>query len=191
MKERTRSGSGRRDPAGARTRSGVDTGAADREDAACDPAPPRSAEDALLRARDHGRRALAEASCAARCLLDAASLATTGVPAEGHESLRRAALWLERAAGAAGAAPGGEAARWLDAVAAALDEEIGRWEARSESDPEARAVLRAFLGVRELLWEFGLRRRSPQDSPEARGGAGAAARERPAAAHIQRVPVEG
>ena len=35
--------------------------------------------------------------------------------------------------------------------------EIERWEARSARDPDARAVLRAFLGLRELLWELGLR----------------------------------
>jgi hypothetical protein len=54
----------------------------------------------------------------------------------------------------------------MDEVAAALDAEIARWEASSRDDPEARAVLRAFLGVREILWEVGLR-------PLTRDGAGA------------------
>ena len=42
-------------------------------------------------------------------------------------------------------------------LAEALDLEIERWERRAREDPDARAVLRAFLGVRELLWELGIR----------------------------------
>ena len=41
---------------------------------------------------------------------------------------------------------------------AALDGEIRRWEKRSEEDADARPVLRAFIGLRELLWELGLRK---------------------------------
>jgi hypothetical protein len=114
-------------------------------------------EDALSRARDHARAAFAEATLAARCLLDAASLGATGVPADGHEALRQAAHWLDRVAAAASSGAAGDAVRWMTTVADALDAEIARWEARSRVDPEARAVLRAFLSVRELLWEFGLR----------------------------------
>jgi hypothetical protein len=40
---------------------------------------------------------------------------------------------------------------------AALNGEIRRWEQRSRKDADARPVLRAFLGLRELLWELGLR----------------------------------
>ena len=39
----------------------------------------------------------------------------------------------------------------------ALAREIARWEMRSKSDQAARPVLRAFLGLRELLWELGMR----------------------------------
>ncbi len=39
----------------------------------------------------------------------------------------------------------------------AIDAEINRWEQRSRTDPDARLVLRAFLGMRELLWEVGMR----------------------------------
>jgi hypothetical protein len=86
----------------------------------------------------------------------------------------------------------------LSALAEALDAEIARWEARARDDAEARAVLRAFLGVRELLWELGLRRRdSAPAGPEAERRAptsGAASRSpRPVRrrARVQRVPVEG
>lgn len=63
-------------------------------------------------------------------------------------------------------------------LAEALAREIERWEKRSQRDPDARAVLRAFLGLRELLWELGLARepepgdpspnRPPPDSPPSR-----------------------
>ncbi|MGE4608242.1 MAG: hypothetical protein AAEJ52_15995, partial [Myxococcota bacterium] len=45
----------------------------------------------------------------------------------------------------------------LQSIANALDAEIARWEDRARDDSDARSVLRAFLGLRELLWEFGLR----------------------------------
>jgi hypothetical protein len=164
----------------------------DAETGSAQRAAPRSVEEALARAGDHARNALAEAVRAVRCLLDAGSLAATGVPAEGHEAVRRAAGWLDEAAALAASGPGREATRWLAGVSDALDAEIERWETRSHSDPEARAVLRAFLGVRELLWEFGLR-------PPAAGGASpqAGARgpapppRRAGAVRLERVPVEG
>jgi hypothetical protein len=119
--------------------------------------PPRTVEDALARAAAHGRAAAGESALALRALLDAASLAASGAPAERHALLRRAARGLEALAAAAG----GDEGRWLAAMAEALDAEIARWEARSHEDDEARAVLRAFLGLRELLWELGLRRARP------------------------------
>jgi hypothetical protein len=165
-------------------------------------APPRSVQEALLRGRDHARISVGEAAAAARCVLDALSLAATGVPASGHEVLRDATAWLERASALAEAE--GSEARWLAGVADALDAEVARWEARGRDDPEARAVLRAFLGVREVLWEFGLR---PDGGRTARGRARAAqsrparaAERRPprpapppmrASGRLERVPVEG
>lgn len=163
-------------------------------------ATPRSVEEALTRARNHVRTAFAEALLAARCVLDAASLGATGVPAEGHEALRRAAQWLDHAADAASGGATAEAARWLATVTEALDAEVARWEARSRIDPDARAVLRAFLSVRELLWEFGLRRGSDAAPPEPAPGAPgrprtpAAARRpqrRGGATRLERVPVDG
>jgi len=156
------------------------------------PAPPRL-EEALLRARGHARAAAAEAALAVRALLDGASLAATGVPAEAHELLRGALGWLDAAAASAG---GGEARRWLASLAEALDAEIARWEARSRSDPEARSVLRAFLGVRELLWELGLRAAPPAPpaappAEPARGPQAKAGARRAAAQRIERVPIDG
>jgi len=154
------------------------------------PESPRSVEEALARAGAHGRAALAEAAAAARCLLDAASLAASGAPAEAHAGLRRASGWLARAE--ALAREGSErSARWIEEVAEALDREIARWESRSREDPEARAVLRAFLGVREILWEVGLRTQTARGSESAReSDAAEAARDadapRPSARPVRR-----
>jgi len=49
----------------------------------------------------------------------------------------------------------------------ALEAEILRWEMLSKTDPDARPVLRAFLGLREILWEFGVR--APVEPEPARG----------------------
>jgi len=119
--------------------------------------PPRSADEALARARQHGLAALAESVQALRALVDAASLAATGAPSDAHASLSGASAWLDQIAEQMQAGAGRRGAPWLDAVARVLDAEIERWETRGRDDPEARAVLRAFLGVREILWEFGLR----------------------------------
>lgn len=140
---------------------------------------------ALRRSREHARAALSEAIACLAALLDAASLATSGVPAEAHALLHRLAATLADAA--AGLAPGSETGReLLDALAAALDDEIARWERRADDDPDARSVLRAFLGMRELLWEFGVRRRGGTRS---RGPRVARPGKRPQ--RVQRVPVEG
>ncbi len=153
-------------------------------------APPESALEALERARQHGRTAAAEALCALRALLDAASLATTGAPAEAHRGLSVVARTLEDVAGAFGE---GEGASLLRAVVDALDAEIGRWEERAVQDPDARAVLRAYLGLRELLWELGVRRPASSGASEkpraARTAPRAESLRRRAA--IQRVPLEG
>jgi hypothetical protein len=153
---------------------------------------PRDAAQALREAGDHARAAAAEAVLAARCLADAASLASTGVPLEAHAALRGAADWLERAAHAA-ADPRPDAARWLAGVVEALDAEVARWESRARRDPEARAVLRAFLGVREVLWEFGLRRRAAPEAAARHEPGPRRASPRPVRRGdgVQRVPVEG
>jgi hypothetical protein len=118
--------------------------------------PPTSPAEALAEARQHAQRAAAESAAALRALLDAAALATTGEPAAAGrlaplaEVLERVATWLHP-----DGAETGEAV--LRALAAGLDAEIARWEARSREDPEARSVLRAFLAVREVLFEMSTR----------------------------------
>jgi len=155
------------------------------------PLPPASALEALERARQHGRAAAAEALCALHALVDAASLATTGTPAEAHRGLALVARSLDDVASAFGE---GEGASLLGAVADALDAEIDRWEERAAQDPDARAVLRAYLGVRELLWELGVRRPAAEETGtrEPNGARPAARSEaKPRRSAIQRVPLEG
>lgn len=147
-----------------------------------EPGPPETVEEALARAARHARAALGESLAAARALLDAASLAATGLPSDDQRMLASAARTLDALADQLRGADSG--APLLTAALEALDDEIERWEVRSREDPEARPVLRAFLGMREILWELGVR---PQDpSPPHRSGARGEER----APRVQRVPVE-
>ena len=125
------------------------------------PRPPaESVEEALQRASTHARAALAEGIAACRALLDAVSLVAADAPAHANRRLASLARLLddltERLAPSA-TAPHDASASLLIALAEALDAEIARWEERARSDREARAVLRTFLGMREILWELGVR----------------------------------
>ena len=160
-------------------------------------APPESASEALARARRHTHSAISEALAAIRALLDASSLALTGEASAANAILGPLARILEglRAEFDGGAATG-EATALLRSIAEALDAEIARWQARAESDPEARAVLRAFLGLRELLWEFGIRRESDANGSEETSTrtarkTGRSASTRRKQPRVQRVTVEG
>ncbi len=162
------------------------------------PGPPATVEEALRRAAEHGERALAEAVLAARALLDALSLALHGAPSEERRVLGLVARGLDELARTL--ADGPEPGALLQAVAEALDAEITRWERRASEDADARAVLRAYLGLREILWELGVRadpRRRPRPEPAASAtGSGAkppAPKRRPGGRgrRVQRVPVEG
>ncbi len=160
-------------------------------------APPESAAEAIVRARKHAQSAIAEALAAVHALLDASSLALSGEASANNAVLGPIARILERLrAGFDGGAATPEAAALLRSVAEALDAEIARWQARADSDPEARAVLRAFLGLRELLWEFGIRRESDpvegeEDPPRGARKAGRANSKRRKKSRVQRVTVEG
>ena len=140
---------------------------------------------ALGRARDHGLAALAESIAAIVALLDAATLAVSGEPSRASglrplaESLERLRRWLDRS-------DGDDAASVLEAVREALDDEIHRWEARSREDAEARTILRAFLAVREVLWELGRRPASGAEAARDSEADPAPSRSAP-----QRVHVEG
>jgi hypothetical protein len=162
-------GGRRRGPAG----SGRDGGA-------------QSAEEALGRAARHARVALAEAVLAARALADAAALAATGRPLASDGVLGGIARSLEDVAEGLAAGIDGPAASLLTAVSEALESEIARWEERAREDADARAVLRAYLGLREILWELGVRGARGGEARGARPGAGSRGGGR-----VQRVPVDG
>lgn len=128
------------------------------------------ADEALQRARGHLRQAALEGLEAGRALLQAATQAGARPSHESGDS------WL------------GEMQRSLDdlitglrengsfslpsslvaPLSAALETEIARWERRSQTDADARLVLRAFLGLRELLWEVGMRPEPPSTPEKAR-----------------------
>jgi hypothetical protein len=146
---------------------------------------------ALERAGRHARSAAAESVAALEALLDAASLAAANAP--GRETLPPLAATLAelRRLLSQPGAPSGE--RLVDALLQALEAEIARWERRGSEDPEARAVLRAFLGMREILWELGVRaphrpgrREAPEEEPTPRAKLRRTRRTR-----LQRVEVEG
>jgi hypothetical protein len=152
---------------------------------------PKSVAEAFARARDHARLAAAEAVAAFRALLDAAALAASGAPSGELSGLAGLSERLaELDAALREGTPGANAL--VGALAAALDAEIARWEEQSADDPEARAVLRAFLGLRELLWELGVRAPAQRsESPRARSGASAPSGGGAARPKVRRVPVEG
>ncbi len=152
--------------------------------------PPGSVEEALDRARRHGRAAIADVLAAIHALLDAAALATAGEPAQAHRLFAPLAGLLEGLEADLEAAPRDASESLLASIADALDAEISRWEARADADADARAVLRAFLGLRELLWEFGVRRTGGNGEVTPPDRRRAAARRRPRR-RVQRVRVEG
>ena len=173
---------------------------------------PADVKEALERARRHGRAAAAEGMAAVRALLDAASLGISGEPSDSHAGLASLARGLDELAASLGGESSDRSSPMVEAILDALDSEIRRWEMRSAGDMEARAVLRAFLGVREILWEFGLRRSAEggaeppgqhsaeTDEPTPRRAARPAARSRMHAdpksprrsrRRVQRVEVEG
>jgi len=159
--------------------------------------PPERATEAFARAQRHTRAAIAEALAAARALLDASSLALSGEASASNALLAPIARILEGLrAEFDESATTGEAAALLRSIAEALDTEIARWETRAETDPEARAVWRAFLGVRELLWEFGIRRESDasgsgEKSTRAARKKGRSTSTRRKQPRVQRVTIEG
>jgi len=171
-----------------RTRAGAGT------EGAAGPEAADTVAAALERASRHGRRAASEALLAARALLDALSLALHGAGPEERRILGLAARALDDVADAL--AGGGARPGLLAAVADALDAEIGRWEARARRDGDARAVLRAYLGLREILWELGVRPagaegREPEGTPRPDAAPGPKRRGRGRGGRVQRVPVEG
>ncbi len=117
-----------------------------------------SPAEALLRARRHARRGVSELILAVRALLDAAALGLSHQPARDHALFAPLSQILDDWSTTMGGSEDDIGTLILDA----LETEIARWESRSREDEEARSVLRAFLGLREFLWEMGIR--SKQDS---------------------------
>ena len=72
-------------------------------------------------------------------------------------------------------------------LSAAIEIEIKRWEERSRTDPDARLVLRAFLGMRELLWEVSTRDDGARTPAEPRSNADPRKATRP---RVQRFDIE-
>jgi len=149
------------------------------------PKPPEGALEALQRARHHARLACAEALAALHALLDAAALATSGEAAAAHAALAPLASVLDGLAREFAPRSDSDEARLLASVVAALGDEIARWEARAQEDPDARLVLRTLLGLREILWELGVRPKAAAGAPRARR-----ARRKPGPDRVQRVKVE-
>ena len=163
--------------------------------------PDESAAEALARARKHAARAAGEAIAALRALADAASLGWTGRPSEAHAALRDITRMLDAQSQRFLEGEGVVPVSVMQAILDALDQEIARWEERAAQDPEARAVLRTFLGLREILWEFGFRR-GDESSPASAAQRGRTTRPRSAGrgartqtpkkrARVQRVDVQG
>ncbi len=127
----------------------------------------QQADDALTRARMHLRRATLEGLEAAHALLEAAGQATGLDRTDAGALSAEIARGLERLLGEI---RDGGRFELPPSLATPLDEalsrEIERWEARSKQDPDARPVLRAFLGLRELLWEFGLGPAGAKSAPK-------------------------
>ena len=150
---------------------------------------PETVGEALARARHHGRAAAGESVAALQALVEATSLATRGRGADSSRLLGPMAKLFESLVDDLRRDGGAGASRILDAIAAAIDEEIARWQDRAGDDVEARTVLRAFLGLREVLWELGVRRGAA--GRNASRDAAAGAKPRPSGPPIQRVPVQG
>ena len=155
-------------------------------------AAPQSVDEALARALRHARGAAAEVLAATRALLDALALATRGCATDEDPLLGPVVQLLEDLE-ARLATDRGAPLAVLSALADALDAEIARWEERARNDSEARAVLRAFLGVRELLWEFGVRNTGAGGEGETETKARPVVPKKPAkkSPRVQRVRVEG
>ena len=120
---------------------------------------PESVEEALRNAAHHARNALAELVAASRSVLDAVSLVATNDSVSANPTLASVARLLDELEAHVASPTRGasDAEPLLKALSEALGAEIARWEKRATHDADARAVLRAFIGLREVLWELGVR----------------------------------
>jgi len=150
-----------------------------------------AAQEALHRARTHLQQATLEGLEAARALVQAA-MHTSGLARATADS------WagnVQRSLEELIAALRENGTFILPSVlaeplAAALEAEIKRWEQRSQTDPDARPGLRAFLGLRELPWELGLRREPPSEGERSPSSSETRDPARPKRDRVQRFNVE-
>jgi len=151
--------------------------------------------EALARARRHGRAAASEGLAMLQALIDATALVAGGRPSEASRVFGPIAKLLEGLADDFARGTAGGSSELLATFAAAIDAEIVHWEQRARDDTDARTVLRAFLGLREVLWEFGIRQEAApaESAPTKRRPVSTRARSSAAgrAPRVQRVPVQG
>ncbi len=119
---------------------------------------PDTVEEALALSLQHARNSASEALMAARMLMDALSILLANEPvvrhAQADSPIAKMAEAIERWAGSLRGPEPASPSSDLPAVLEALEIEIGRWEIRARQDANARTVLHAFLGMREIMWEF-------------------------------------
>ena len=117
---------------------------------------PQSVEESLAQSRQHARLALSEVLRSISCLIDAAALALGAgqnpILDSGWTSLVSAIDEVARKL--AGVQESEPQAEGVSEILAALEQEISRWEDRAAHDEHAQAVLIAFVGLREMVWQM-------------------------------------
>jgi len=151
--------------------------------------------EALERAQTHFKNATREGLEVVRALLEAAQRASEGSDARASSLTGELKRSFDEWAASLDPERLTKIPRSLaEPLAKALDAEIGRWERLSKTDETARPVLRAFLGLRELLWELRTRTEqepnaSPDSAPENTSTQTGASRPS-AAPRVQRFDIE-
>ena len=117
---------------------------------------PQSVEEALAQSRQHARLALSEVLRSVSCLIDAAALALGAgqnpILDTGWTALVSA---IDEVAGKlAGVQVQETQLDGVSEILAALEVEISRWKGRASQDEHAQAVLIAFMGLHEMVWEM-------------------------------------
>ena len=139
------------------------------------PPAPDTVEEALARGLQHARNSASEALLAARALMDALSILLADQPvarhAEPSSPIAQVAEAIERWARTLRGPTEAPDSPGLPAILEAVEIEIARWQEKARTDADARTVLRAFLGIREILWEFG-EQSGPRIRPDEQRAAG-------------------
>ncbi len=136
---------------------------------------PETLDQALARSLGHAGNSASEAVLVLRALMDALSIdlvdKTVAEHAEPDSPLAKMSEGLETWADALRIGSKNPSREAIDALLDALDHQIWQWEAKSRNDDDARGVLRAFLGIREIVWELGMALGGrPSETKAKRGG---------------------